>query len=67
MARLIVCDFCNTVIPNEGSLYRLTCEIPEAIYNKGMKPAFKYEICRNCAEELYTELDFIKEMKKWQR
>ena len=61
MARLIACDLCKQIIPNENSLYSLTCEIKTAIYNKDKMPAFNYEICPSCAERLYGELKYLKE------
>lgn len=60
MARLITCDLCKTIIPNEDSLYSLTCEIETAIYNKNKKPAFNYDVCPSCAEKLYGELKYLK-------
>ena len=67
MARLITCDMCKQIIPNENSLYSLTCEIKTAVYNKGMKPTFNYELCRNCAEELYSELEYLKRWLNYER
>lgn len=60
MARLITCDLCKAIIPNEDSLYSLTCEIETAIYNKDKKPAFNYDVCHSCAERLYNELDYAR-------
>ena len=67
MARLIACDLCKQIIPNENSLYSLTCEIKTATYNKSKKPAFNYDICHSCAERLYNELDYARRWLNYER
>jgi hypothetical protein len=67
MARLIACDLCKQIIPNENSLYSLTCKIETAVYNKGKKPAFNYDICHSCAERLYNELDYARRWLNYER
>ena len=66
MARLIACDLCKQIIPNENNLYSLTCEI-ETAYNKGKKPAFNYDVCYSCAERLYNELDYARKWLNYER